>query len=615
MIAVLPRFAFVALWVCHCFPALADDSAKSIAPPIGEQVEKLDAENTETREAEGAKQEQIFELRKQATDFDRKLQSLTRQLEQIEAEQKKLKAAIPKQEQAAKELLKKQKEAEEAAKKAQELAKKAKKEASDAARKPDESRERLTELDAMLPAIKDALPGAMEDVEKFDKQLDQLGGELQALTRQRERNDSQIESLLKESGDWVSFSDEIAPIFQARCIACHNAQTAKGQYKMTSYHSLMTTGESDGAIDPGDDEFSLLCTMIEDGSMPKDADPLSSAEIQLIKRWVKLGARLDIKSDPHAPLIRIMPRRPQPQPPELYNSPVPVTALAIHPDGEVLASSGYHEVLLWSLEDSQLVRRITNIAERVNGLAFHPDGLHLAVASGTPGRLGEVKLFNIETGEMTADLFIAEDEMFDVEFSPDGARLAACSADGTIAVFDLANRAEPMLLDDHSDWINNIAWSRDGKRLISASRDKTAKVFSAEDGELLMTFNGHGQNVIDAMFLEDGERLASLGKDRHFRVWKLSDGDEVKKVKILDGEPTGLLNIRNHQALIATSEKAAVFDFGKEKKISEFKSDNWIASLASYEANVVVFGTLSGQISIWNVGENDLSKSWIAVPK
>ena len=47
----------------------------------------------------------------------------------------------------------------------------------------------------------------------------------------------------------------------------------------------------------------------------------------------------------------------------------------------------------------------------------------MAVAAGTPGRVGEVKLFNPQTGELVAELTTASDEIFDVEFSRDGSRL------------------------------------------------------------------------------------------------------------------------------------------------------------------------------------------------
>lgn len=107
--------------------------------------------------------------------------------------------------------------------------------------------------------------------------------------------------------------------------------------------------------------------------MPYDADPLSDDQIALIRQWIDLGARLDWVADADVPLIRLIPRVAQPSPPQQYHAPIPVTALAVDPSSKLLASSGYHEVLLWSLPSAELVGRLSNVAERVHGLAFHPD--------------------------------------------------------------------------------------------------------------------------------------------------------------------------------------------------------------------------------------------------
>ncbi len=181
--------------------------------------------------------------------------------------------------------------------------------------------------------------------------------------------------------------------------------------------------------------------LIEDGSMPVDADPLSPDQIATIRKWINLGARLDSAASAETRLVRLMPRLPQPAPPEHYAAAMPVTALAVAPDSRLLVSSGYHELLVWSLPDAKLIRRIPDVAERVYGLDFHPDGNRIAVASGTPGQVGEVKVFDVESGAPMNDFLISEDTMFDVEFSPDGNRLAACSADGTIGIFALDDRS------------------------------------------------------------------------------------------------------------------------------------------------------------------------------
>ncbi len=77
--------------------------------------------------------------------------------------------------------------------------------------------------------------------------------------------------------------------------------------------------------------MATLTIMVEDGSMPKDADPLTAEEIATIKKWIDTGAILDAGIAESAELITFIPKLPQPAPPESYRVTLPVTALAFSP--------------------------------------------------------------------------------------------------------------------------------------------------------------------------------------------------------------------------------------------------------------------------------------------
>ncbi len=78
-----------------------------------------------------------------------------------------------------------------------------------------------------------------------------------------------------------------------------------------------------------------------------------------------------------------------------------------------------------------------------------------------PAVLGEVRLFNTQTGQLIADLASTSDEMLDVEFSRDGQRLLACGADRTIRTFDVAAQKELLRIESHADWVMAAAFSPD----------------------------------------------------------------------------------------------------------------------------------------------------------
>jgi len=83
-----------------------------------------------------------------------------------------------------------------------------------------------------------------------------------------------------------SYFTDIFPVFQKRCVACHNA-TAK--LDLTSYASLMKGGAEGPVIVPADVEGSRLVLV---QTMPLAAHPtrLTEQELALVRAWVQAGA-------------------------------------------------------------------------------------------------------------------------------------------------------------------------------------------------------------------------------------------------------------------------------------------------------------------------------------
>jgi hypothetical protein len=424
------------------------------------------------------------------------------------------------------------------------------------------------------------------------------------------------ESAHADIGKFVAFSKEIAPIFVKRCLACHNARTAKGRYNMETFTAVMKGGEVGDTIIPKDGELSNLCLMVAAGTMPKDADPLTKDEIAKIKKWVALGAVLDAGKDPDAQLVTIMPKLPQPPPPETYRVPVSITGLAFSPDGSQLASSGYHEVLIWNPADGVQIRRITNVAERTYEIQYSPDGSLIAVAAGTPAQSGEIKLFKSADGSLVKDLVTTSDAMFAVAFSPDGKRLACGGADRAIRVFEVETGKQQLLIEDHADWVMGIAWSPDGSKLASASRDKTSKVFDAKTGDSLVTFPGHGEPVFGVQFLPNGTEIATAGRDKQIRIWNAANAQQVRAIG----------GFGNEVFRIIVTPDGRVFSCSADQMAREHKLDgaqvrvfqghkDWVYAVAFNPATKkLATGSWEGEVRIWNAEDAKGMLEFVAAP-
>ncbi|MEX1039592.1 MAG: c-type cytochrome domain-containing protein [Pirellulaceae bacterium] len=626
----MPRlFVFALCWLVWSSAILfADEEAVKV--DVMQQVQALDQEAAAISQEEQAAQAAWLEARKMATDLQREWKGLLTEMDRIEREKGELAQKIKDQKEAREKAAEKQKEAQEAiaaAKKQIEEANKklaasekeieeAEKTTKEAAKSIDEAQTEITKLDELAKPLPEQAQAAQKVSDAREAEVAQLKQQADEFTASRIARQAKIETLLRDANRWISFSDQIAPVFHQRCVACHNPRNPKGRYNMANFASILAGGDSGEAIIPGDADNSLLYLMVEDGSMPYESDPLPEDQIELIRAWIALGARLDGAADSESPLIRLMPRVTQPDPPETYNAPVPVTAVAVDPEGQHLASSGYHEVLVFNAADGKLVRRITNVAQRVYGLAFHPDGKRLAVASGTPGQLGEVKLFDMTSGELVSDLLMTEDAMFDVAFSPDGKRLAACGAGGAIALFDLESE-NLTLVEDHSDWVHSIAWSSDGKQLVSASRDKTAKVFDAKSGSLQITFSGHGQSVTTARFLDGGKQVISGGDDRRLRIWNVKDGKQARDIGGFGGEISVIHTLENNRVLTAGAEhKIRIHNAQDGKRQREFQTPpDWISSLTlSADGKTLYYGNHQGEIHRQKLEADSPEQTWQAVP-
>src|SRR5262249_28104074 len=143
----------------------------------------------------------------------------------------------------------------------------------------------------------------------------------------------------------------------------------------------------------GKPDASMLLEQVRVGpegkaEMPKGKDPLPAKDVDLIKRWIAEGAKDD--TPPSARLVAV-----DADHPPVYHLPPVITSIEYSPDGTLLAVAGYHEVLLWKADGSELVARLVGQAERIQSVAFSPDGQSLAVAGGSPGRFGEVQVWDV----------------------------------------------------------------------------------------------------------------------------------------------------------------------------------------------------------------------------
>ncbi len=93
----------------------------------------------------------------------------------------------------------------------------------------------------------------------------------------------------------VSYSRHVAPIFALHCNGCHGDA---GGLDLRAYADLMKGGNLGRVVTPGDPERSVLVHFLdgrrgEAQTMPQGGEPLTSDQLETIRRWIAEGARDD----------------------------------------------------------------------------------------------------------------------------------------------------------------------------------------------------------------------------------------------------------------------------------------------------------------------------------
>ena len=317
---------------------------------------------------------------------------------------------------------------------------------------------------------------------------------------------------------------QVHAILRERCEHCHDEDKAKGGLLMTSYAAILAGGEHGSAIIPGESGSSRLVQMIEgtlSPRMPEKEEPLSRAEIQLIRRWIDEGAS-PAEVDGAAPAREV--RLPDVKPTVPVASAV--AAIAFDPSGRRIAVGGYQSVHLMGLADRRWAATLTGHADLVRAVAFSPDGRRLAVAGGPSGRFGEVKIWDVEkaSARLVSTIHGHTDTILAVAFSPDGATIATAGYDRLVKLWDLSNGTLLTTMKEHQDAVYAVAFMPGGRQLISAAGDRTLKVWDVSTGKRLYTMSDALDSLYAVAVHPSGTQIAAAGADRMIRTWTWNAG-------------------------------------------------------------------------------------------
>ena len=173
-------------------------------------------------------------------------------------------------------------------------------------------------------------------------------------------------------------------------------------------------------------------------------------------------------------------------------------------------------------QPSQLVINIGHNAP-ISSLNFSPNG-KLLISGATSG---VVKLWEVSSGYLLAELERHANMVTTATFSPNGKAIATCSFDKRMRLWDVQTKKKLWDIEAHDKAINGLAFSPDGALIASVSYDKKLKLWNAQSGQLLQTFVGHQGDVKSVDFSADGQLLLTASADKTMRIWDIDTGETV----------------------------------------------------------------------------------------
>jgi hypothetical protein len=163
------------------------------------------------------------------------------------------------------------------------------------------------------------------------------------------------------------------------------------------------------------------------------------------------------------------------QPTTVYRDRSKIKTVCLHPGGRIAAvSNDAGETTIVSLTNefqSYILERNQSVA---HSLRYSHDGEFLAIGTDA----GLIKIMDVAGKRLVVALPGHKARVNEMEFSMNDSKLASASFDGTIHVWDLSELSEqPLVLEDHSNWVWSMRFSPAGDKLIAGCGDNLIRIW------------------------------------------------------------------------------------------------------------------------------------------
>ena len=427
---------------------------------------------------------------------------------------------------------------------------------------------------------------------------------------------------LSVAADKITYDDHIFPIFESKCLNCHNPDKKKGDLDLSTYTGTMA-GSSGGKIalsgDGGSSKLFTVAVHTEEPVMPPEGDKIAKKDAELIRTWIdggileNKGSKAKKRPKPAFTLGSIptgkRPEGPPPMPQDLLLEPVVtptrstvVADMDASPWAPLIAITGQRQILLYHSDTFELIGVLPFPKGNPETISFHPSGKYLIAGGGIGGKSGTTVTWDITNGRQMMTMGNEFDSVLAADLRADLGGIALGGPSRLVKFWDTQEGEQIKSIKKHTDWVTALAYSPDGVLLATGGRGSGVQIWEAASGNEFHSLRGHQKAIVDIKWRADSNLVATASGDGTIRFWDMNQGKEVKKGTASGGGILALDYARNGKLISSTRDGRVQLwkaDLTLEKQSQPFPE--MITEVAfSHDGARYFTADWNGKIEAWN---------------